>query len=102
MLTGLKLLALAVQPGFSIVVTAFDEHFPGVPVLLLPWQETPAFQDQDTFPGGSQPVGEGPSASATADYDYVVLVLLRHLSCFPQRTEVSVKILKGPVHLLES
>ena len=74
----MELLAVPIVPDLLGVVLALRIDSTAVPVVLLSRDVVAAFQQQDAFARGRQMVGQGPSASAAANNDDVIVIFRFH------------------------
>src|SRR6185295_12768995 len=70
--TGVKFLALAVEPRILDVVAPVHDDGMRIPVLLLARHVVAALQEQDALAGRRQPIGECSASRTRADNDHVV------------------------------
>jgi hypothetical protein len=83
---GRELVSVFVVPELRCAVLALDEDRGGFPVVAFAGQIVAAFEEEDPFSGGGQPVGEGAAARTGADDDDVVMPFVGHSGHRPRST----------------
>src|SRR5215510_449619 len=71
---GLERFIVLVVPFFIGTIATFCYYFMRIPIFFFFRDEASPFQDKNFFTGWSKPIGKSASATASANYYYVVMI----------------------------